>query len=189
MILNIRIRASSREDYSAIARIHVDSWKTTYKGIISQDYLDSLSITSREPWWKDVIADSVNIVFVAEVISVPIDGESSVIGFIKGGPNRSAEYASDYAAELGALYLTEDYRQKGVGTRLVAHLVKELRKRDFNSMLVWVLASNPYRRFYERLGGKYVSSGEILIGESSYEKVSYGWKDLSSASGAFGEIR
>jgi hypothetical protein len=45
-------------------------------------------------------------------------------------------------------------------------------------MLVWVLAKNPYRKFYDKLGGKYIRSKEIEIGGTTYEEVAYGWKDL-----------
>ena len=47
-------------------------------------------------------------------------------------------------------------------------------------MLVWVLAKNPYRRFYEKLGGKYLRSQQIDIGGSSYEEIAYGWEDLDA---------
>jgi hypothetical protein len=50
----------------------------------------------------------------------------------------------------------------------------------FNSMLVWVLAASPYRRFYAKLGGKELTVSTVDIGEEKHEVVSYGWDDISS---------
>ncbi len=41
---NYVIRKANIDDKSAIARIYVNSWKFAYKGIVPQDYLDSLSV-------------------------------------------------------------------------------------------------------------------------------------------------
>ena len=49
-----------------------------------------------------------------------------------------------------------------------------------NSILLWVLAENwPARRFYEALGGEYVSEQQIMIGNTLLLEVAYGWKDLN----------
>ncbi len=47
------------------------------------------------------------------------------------------------------------------------------------SMKVWVLADNPFRAFYEALGGKYVSEKEIVIGGAPLIEVAYGWNELN----------
>lgn len=39
----MHIRKAAVEDAAAIAKVHVDSWRTTYKGIMPSDYLNSLS--------------------------------------------------------------------------------------------------------------------------------------------------
>jgi hypothetical protein len=54
-----------------------------------------------------------------------------------------------------------------------------LREMNLPDMIVWVLRDNaPARRFYERLGGKYVRSQPITIGTTTLEEVSYGWRTL-----------
>jgi GNAT superfamily N-acetyltransferase len=95
-----------------------------------------------------------------------------------GGPNSSNELKGDYASELGAIYLLKEYQGRGIGKNLVKRFVTELLHRNFNSMLVWVLEKNPYRRFYESLGGTRITSVPIQIGSEPFEKVAYGWKTL-----------
>ena len=37
------LRRANINDAAAIAKVHVDTWKSTYKGIVPDDYLSSLS--------------------------------------------------------------------------------------------------------------------------------------------------
>ncbi len=151
----------------------MDSWRTTYRGIVPDSYLAGLSYDKRENSWKSAIENEISVVFVAEA-----ESPKQIVGFVKGGEERSKN--PEYTGELGAIYLLEDYRGQGIGQRLVLTLVKKLIDRGHHSMLVWVLAKNPYRRFYEKLGGKYLRSQQIDIGGSSYEEIAYGWKDLDA---------
>lgn len=45
-------------------------------------------------------------------------------------------------------------------------------------MLVWVLAENPFRRFYEALGGQYVRTEQFELGGAMLDEVAYGWRDI-----------
>jgi hypothetical protein len=47
-------------------------------------------------------------------------------------------------------------------------------------MAVWVLALNPFRRFYEALGGEPISEQRIERGGQSFLEAAYGWSDVSS---------
>ncbi len=54
---------SKVEDIKDIAKVHVDSWRTTYRGIVPADYLNSLNYKEFEDKWK---SRSVKGVFVAQ---------------------------------------------------------------------------------------------------------------------------
>jgi hypothetical protein len=45
------------------------------------------------------------------------------------------------------------------------------------SLLVWVLADNPARKFYEALGGQYVYDKQVSIGNARLVEVAYGWRN------------
>lgn len=151
MHLSILIRKASFSDAGWIAKVHVDAWRTTYNGVVPDAYLASLSYGEREQRWRSRIENERNLVLVAED-----EIAKQIVGFVSGGEVRSND--PEYDGELYAIYLLEGYRGKGLGRKLVLYLVKKLREGRYNSMLVWVLAQNPYRRFYEKLGGKYVRS-------------------------------
>ena len=46
-------------------------------------------------------------------------------------------------------------------------------------MAVWVLALNPFRKFYETLGGQIIAEQQIERGVKVFTEVAYGWSDLS----------
>src|ERR1041385_8579918 len=52
------IRPAAPEDAPAIARVHVESWRTTYRGIFPQGLLDGLSIEDRARSWNEVLGNS-----------------------------------------------------------------------------------------------------------------------------------
>ena len=170
----MKIRRANPADARGISRVHIDSWRTTYRGIVAQNYLDGLSYTSREAWWTERLSLP-EFAFVAEDENLR-PGES-IIGFCAGGTNRSTD-DSVYSAQLRSIYILERYRRRGVGRALLKSLVGELTENGFDSMIVWVLEKNPYRAFYEKLGGKYVRNQDIQIGGFTFEELAFGWSNL-----------
>ena len=49
------IREANLDDAKGIAKVHVDSWRTTYKNIIPDEYLNNLSYEKREQLWTNNI--------------------------------------------------------------------------------------------------------------------------------------
>jgi hypothetical protein len=64
---------------------------------------------------------------------------------------------------------------QGIGRRLVCTLVSRLRQESMRTLLLWVLAENPSRTFYERPGGRPVSEQTVTIGGVTLIGVAYGW--------------
>jgi len=174
----IHIRAADERDSAAIARVQVDSWRTTYRGIISESYLAALSYQQREQKWQEFFraTEDLQFAYVAEAEN------NQVIGFAAGGLNRNEEI--DYEGELYAIYLLFEYQRKGIGTLLTKAVVKRLLQEGVHSMLVWVLEGNPACRFYEAVGGRKISEKEIIIGEEAYKEVAYGWREIEELWGA-----
>ncbi|NYF51561.1 GNAT family N-acetyltransferase [Tunturiibacter gelidoferens] len=162
------IRAAAGEDAGAIAHVHVESWRTTYAGIVPEAYLASLKVAEREASWREWLTLDVDV-FVAEV-----DGD--VVGFIGGGAIR--EPVEGFDAELFAVYLLKDAQGRGVGMALLRRLAGSLKERGFRSMVAWVLEDNSSGGFYTRSGGVRVASKEMEVGGVMLLVVAYGWVDL-----------
>jgi ribosomal protein S18 acetylase RimI-like enzyme len=165
------IRKAVIEDAADIAKVQVDSWRTTYKGIVPEPFLDSLSYEQRALTWKKWIQE--NNVYIAE------NEDGQVIGFSVGGKERTGTYEA-YSGELYAIYILKKYQGQQIGRSLVQSVVDDLHEKNLNSMLIWVIEENPASRFYEKLGGKRINTAEIEIGGRKLSEVAYGWNDLAN---------
>ena len=176
-MVSIRIRAARPTDAGPIARVHVDTWRTAYCGIVSADYLASLSYKDGQSMWDDILSIDrpATSTFVAET------GGGEIIGFAGGGPERQGD--PTHLGEIYAVYVLQDHQRRGVGRRLAVAVTRQLLRDGFVSMLVWVLEDNhPACRFYETLGGKQVGRQATAIGGADLMELSYGWKDIAGLS-------
>jgi len=172
----IKIRPAWAGDAPALARVHIDAWRTTYRGILPAEGLAGLSYERREHWWNEVLAlvpEQRHVVFVAE------DQAGRVVGFSSAGREPSGDPV--YNAELYAIYILEEYQRRGLGSRLMHAAVDGLVQTGYTTMLLWVVADNVgSRRFYEMLGGRVIREKPIEIFGVTVAEVSYGWDDLAT---------
>ncbi|HBC45854.1 MAG TPA: GNAT family N-acetyltransferase [candidate division Zixibacteria bacterium] len=169
----MRIRLAKVDDASAISIVHINSWRSSYRGIVPDQVLDSLDYVRNGSRWREMLSNlgEMKCFFVAE------DDDGRIIGFAIGGPNR--EEKTGFNGELYAIYLLKEYQGKGVGKKLVENVAYWLSRHKYNSMLVWVLEKNPAKYFYESLGARPVGRKKIEIGNAPLDELSYGWPDLS----------
>jgi len=166
----VSIRTAGPEDAGAIAYVHVESWRTTYAGIVPTAYLAGLDVTLRTKMWSSWLGGE-TLVLVAE-----LDGK--IVGFAHGGPNRHPVETCD--AELYAIYLLRETHGHGIGTALLHAMAAALVERNFNSMAVWVLEQNRSRVFYERAGARLARSKVIEVGGVKLMEVAYCWPHLKA---------
>jgi len=170
------LRAAVPADAPAIARVHVASWRTTYRGLLPDDYLAGLEVDEYTARWSRVLADrhGRSDVLVAEE-------QGRVVGFASCGRERDGDLR--YQGELYAIYLLHEAQRRGHGRALVAAAAGALAARGMTSMVVWVLRDNAgARAFYERLGGKYLGERSLDLGPEavvSAREVSYLWTDTA----------
>jgi ribosomal protein S18 acetylase RimI-like enzyme len=86
-----------------------------------------------------------------------------------------------YQGEIYVLYVLPQYQNRGIGRKLVAACVQQLvQNLEAKSLLIWVIAENPYRKFYESLGGKPVRERTQEIGAQLIRETGYGWEEVST---------
>jgi len=169
---DIVIREGVPSDAAEIARVDVETWRSCYRGIITEKYLRSLSIRTQTELCRKLfdIHDSGRFILVAE-------GEKGgIVGFAAAGPERTGN--TMYRGELYAIYILPGYQRRGTGRRLVQSAMESFEAAGVRSMLVWVLTANPARNFYATLGGKSVRTRPIGIGGIYYSETCYGWTDF-----------
>src|ERR1700693_2665723 len=153
------IRPAVIEDARAIAEVHVESWRSTYRGIFPEALLNGWSVEKCESSWRDSLAahEPPSVITLAGC-----DAGGRVVAFVSGGRERTGQLGCD--GEIHAIYLRREVQRRGLGTLLVRQFVHELDTRGFGSMAVWVLALNPSKSIYESLGGKVIGQQQIERG-------------------------
>ncbi len=168
------IREATVEDALPIARVWVDTWRSVYAGIMPAEYLAGLAYDERAQRIREILetnADFGRFFLVAE-------RRGEIVGFAFGGPERTGDEV--YKGEIYAIYILPAYQRQGLGRKLIGASVRRLRQAGVETLLIWVLSANPYRRFYEVLGGQRVREREVEIGGVSLPAVGYGWSDLQT---------
>ncbi|MWV43285.1 GNAT family N-acetyltransferase [Paenibacillus sp. HJL G12] len=165
------VRAAENKDIHRLAKVHVDSWLTTYRGIVPDSYLDNMKLASRIELWTRVLDPSnETTTFVLE------NPAGEVAGFINGGLCRDQEL--DIEAEVYSLYLLQEAQGKGHGRTLMQRMIECFLQQGYGSMLVWVLEENPALHFYEKMGGQFLMRDDIQIGGESLQEICLEWRSL-----------
>jgi ribosomal protein S18 acetylase RimI-like enzyme len=165
------IRRATVADAAGIARVHIDSWRAAYRGLVPQAHLDGLSYASREERWHHQLTRGVNATFVA------VD-DHTIVGFVDCGERTATGLDTD--GELYAIYLLPSHFRRGLGQQLFAAARRELSARGCRSLGLWVLRDNAACAFYAALGGVRAGRGEHFVGGACLDKVAFVW-DLGAA--------
>ena len=148
------IRLATLDDAVAIAKIHTESWRIAYKGIISDNVLDNIDINHRiESWGNSIASHNVgSLLFVS-------DEDSAITGFAGGGVGRDDDYREE--AELYCIYLAGSAMGKGTGRALYTVIAEFARASGFSTMYNWCLEKNlKGHEFYMRMGAKRIDGIE-----------------------------
>ena len=161
------IRPARPEDASAIAEVHVAAWRSAYANLLPAAYLASMSTVRHA-------AQAHQAILAGHGVLVAEHG-NDVVGFCTMGRSRTPGLAD---AEIETLYVLDDYRDQGHGRALLQAAAIRLAAQGCGSLFLWVLADNPSRFFYERMGGKPVRRGTALVARHSFDQLAYAWDPI-----------
>lgn len=160
------IRKAEPKDAYGIARVRVNGWRTTYRGIVPTDFLLKLSSNAIE--WSEKVRSALA---KREVEGFVATVDEEIVGFVLYGEERTGEYP-DHPNEIYAIYILEDHQRNGIGSLLLERAIQAMSN---HGLIIWALELNPYRTFYEQRDGQVIDAKERLFGEFSLREVAYGW--------------
>ena len=141
------VRPAVLDDADQLARIHVDTWRATYTGLVPDTMIAALSLSGSVQRWREVLPTT-----PPRHCLVALDLAGDVIGFVRRGPSRD-EGAAPTTGEVQSLYVHPEHWNTGAGRALLDTATKNLRSDGFTDATLWVLAANTRaRRIYERCG-------------------------------------
>ncbi|WP_325199590.1 GNAT family N-acetyltransferase [Oscillibacter sp.] len=136
------------DDRLTVSRIYEESWKSAYRGIVPQAYLDGIPAGL----WAANLDQG-------DRQSLVLEKGGRLVGTVCVSPSRWPDYP-DFG-EIVALYLLPEYMDKGYGKALLTAAVETLAVQGYRDILLWVLEENHRARaFYEKQGFHY--SGERM---------------------------
>ena len=166
----IDIRSATPDDVPQIAKVHVESWQESFKGIAPEDYLKSMSVDRRQEVFAERLTNPTYNLLVAE------EPDRGVVGFIDFGTPDFENYGFD--ARVYSFYLLPEFQRLGLGGRLFENCRRAMSDAGYGSMCLDTLEMSPYRRFYEKHGGRVVARDSHKLGDAEYTTVIYGWESL-----------
>src|SRR6266545_3928292 len=183
MTTDWRIREATVEDSDALARVQLRSWRTAYANLLPADYLAHFTHAEQAQDWRDMLSDETHDpLYVAE------SAAGEVVGYVLG--RTEASWDGPYTSELVALHVLQPYQRQGIGRGLIAAVAAELKRQGHSALMLSVLAANPARAFYERLGGRLLGEKQVEIWEHTIAaEVVYGWDDIARLCASFGKGR
>jgi ribosomal protein S18 acetylase RimI-like enzyme len=153
-----RVRSAVPADAAGIARVHVDSWRETYTGLVPERFFSETAFERRREWWaKCLLRDrSIEPIFVAL-------REDTIVGFASSGPAVGPEVEKGNPPvrdiHLYTIYLMAAEHGSGLGRALLDGVIGD------EPAQLWVAAQNARAiAFYERNG--FVADGVRVLDPS-----------------------
>jgi ribosomal protein S18 acetylase RimI-like enzyme len=171
------VRAASPLDAGPLSKVHRESWRTTYAGILPLDVIAREAGRRTEGTWRRRLAASrgLQATWLAER---PGEG---IVGFASCGVAR--EPIEGLEAEIHALYVIQSAQRRGAGRALVREAARHFVRNGCFGFYLWVLKANRARMFYEALGGQEVAERTEHLGGHPFAEIAYAWHDLTALVG------
>jgi GNAT superfamily N-acetyltransferase len=168
----VTLRDATEHDSPAIARLHADSWRSAYRGMLSDDYLDHRAHSERAAVWQARFSEKAENPFFA----ILAETETDLAGFACVFPDEHPTYGSF----LDNLHVIPQRTGYGIGRRLLAAVAERLLADETHrGLYLWVIEQNAgARRFYSRAGAQEVECVMLPMPDGSHcNEVRCYWPD------------
>lgn len=128
--MQIYLINNKSEEIKSISKIYIDSWKITYKNLVSDEYLNSLNYSDAEKKWTEFLNNEKNFIFVAEQ-------NNEIVGFVAGCIDDK-----NLEAELYAIYVNPTLKNLGIGSKLLARFFDYIKEHNMTKAIVWAMSKN-----------------------------------------------
>ena len=150
----IEIRTGTLADAVMIARVHIESKRAAYQGILPEAVLMGISVDECAEKWQGVLQDEGFAAFLADVQGVNV-------GVVLIGPSHDLDCDPLTTEEVHALYVSPRHWGQGIGRMLVHTALARSKARGFKELRLWTVLPAA-GGFYERLG--FVRDGVEKVG-------------------------
>jgi predicted N-acetyltransferase YhbS len=173
----VEIRAFQPADVEAVAALHARSWRTAYRGILDDKYLDGPIVPERREFWRERLARP-----GADHVSLLAVDDGTAVGFAFA----LVDHDPVWGTLLDNLHVSPERRGGRIGTKLLYALTERLARRSTEGIHLWVFEGNVRtRRYYERLGAAVIERQEAPApGGGMVAEWRYAWRSVDDLRGA-----
>ena len=159
------IRPARADDADAIAALHAASWRSAYRGILSDSTLGPALDGERRAHWRGELA----AMAPADTVLIA-DGLGFIAAWAQGDPG--------FGAYIDNLHVHPERRSAGLGRRLLGAAMRRVVERGEARAYLWVFDGNTRAiDFYRRLGGEIVEQGFEEIDGLKIPQSRIVWRD------------
>jgi ribosomal protein S18 acetylase RimI-like enzyme len=163
----MEIRPALISDAAALARVHVDSWRAAYGGLVPDSSLRRFTYEWREERFREAIAAHAEETYV-------VQQDEQVVGFLTLGAARDADMDVSLTGEIWGIYISPKYWRKGIGRKVAQEAETVLKSRGYKTIVLWVLEDNRQaRQFYAALGFEPDGASRIIDWGTPLKAVRY----------------
>lgn len=163
----MEIRRATPDDAPALAKVHIDSWQSAYRGLVPDSHLAKLDYGRRAGSFRESLSTHSEETYLVEQ-----NGE--VVGFLTLGACRDSDVDHDTTGEIWGIYLGPQHWRKGIGRFLCREGERILQSRGYVKAVLWVFEANEQARgFYEAMGFKADGSTKVLNPGAPLKVVRY----------------
>ena len=162
----VHFREATAEDAGLISHIYASSWRKSYRGLISTDYLERLP----DEYWVPSMRSWLDS---GRLEALMIYEDKQPIGCACYGRGRDEDHG-DWG-EIVSIYLLPEWMGKGYGKQLFEETMRRLQTQGFTRFYLWMIRGNDRAAgFYTRHGFKATSDTvEYHIGGQAITDVRY----------------
>lgn len=174
-------RYAASQDAAAVAALHAESWRSAYRGILSEEYLENRAHLERAQVWRQRFVEPRE----KPMFTLLAEEEEQLVGFACVFPDENAVYGSF----LDNLHVAPGFTGKGIGRKLLSEVARHLAQNDSDStapgargLYLWVIEQNVRARgFYEKAGAQVVGLETHLMADGQrLRAIRCYWPDASS---------
>ena len=163
----MNIRPAMPEDAEALAKVHIDSWRSAYRGFVPEAFLAGLDYGRREDQFRSSIASNAREIHVAEE-------DGTIQGFLSLGVCEDADVDHESTGEIRAIYLAPEFWRKGTGRFLCEWAETQLASRGYSTIILWAFKDNGRgRKFYDAMGFRPDGATRMLNRGKELEVIRY----------------
>ena len=165
--MDVNMRPARVDDAPALARVHVDSWRAAYRGLVPDSSLQRFTYQWREECFRQALATGAEETYVVQL-------DEEAVGILTVGAARDADLDVNRTGEIWGIYISPEYWRKGIGSRLVEEAERMLKSRGYENAVLWVLEGNQQARgFYEAMGFSPDGESKIIDWGTPLKAVRY----------------